>query len=300
MTSSAPQPSAEHRRYVASVVIPAYNEGEVIARCLGALQREDVGGALQIIVAANGCTDDTVERARAFAGVTVLDLPSPGKIGALNAADTAATAYPRIYLDADIELGPGALRGLVEALTTEQARCGAPQVVFDVAGCSYPVRAYHDVFTRLPAMTTTLVGRGVYGLSAAGRARFGPFPQVQNDDLFVGRLFGPHEHVAVAGEAIVRAPRTLGNLLAVRTRVARGNAALAAADRAALGVATGNTADYSVSLGTTRRAALQLAARDPRCWPALAVYVGVTAAARLRARRTASATTTWNRDTSTR
>ena len=67
-------------------------------------------------MAANGCTDDTVARARAFPGVTVLDLPTPGKVDALNAADAAATAFPRIYLDADIELREGALKGLVDAL----------------------------------------------------------------------------------------------------------------------------------------------------------------------------------------
>lgn len=286
--------------YVASVIIPAYNEGGVIARCLEALGREDVGGPLEIIVAANGCTDDTVARARAFPGVTVLDLPTPGKVDALNAADAAATAFPRIYLDADIELREGALKGLVDALTTEEPRCAAPGLAFDVAGCSAGVRAYHDVFTRLPAMTQTLVGRGVYGVSRAGRARFGAFPHVQGDDLFVGRLFGPAEHVAVPGVSVVRAPRTLRSLVAVRTRVARGNTQLAGADRANLHLADAATGDFAGSTRRTVRGMVDLARRSPRLLPALAVYAGVTVAARLGARRTASATTTWDRDTSTR
>lgn len=286
--------------YVASVVIPAYNEAEVIGRCLAALHRADVGGPLEVVVAANGCTDATAERARAVPGVTVLDLPAPGKIAALNAADAVATAFPRMYLDADIELGPGALRALIEALTTDAPRCAAPRLAFDLDGCSTVVRAYHEVFTRMPAMTRTLVGRGVYGLSRAGRARFGAFPPVQNDDLFVGRLFGPDEHVAVAGTAVARAPRTLRDLLAVRTRVARGNAQLARADRASLGLAAETEADYLASTAGTVRAMLDLGRRDPRRWPPLAVYAGVTVAARLRARRTASATHTWNRDQSTR
>ncbi|QQS01228.1 MAG: glycosyltransferase [Austwickia sp.] len=298
--SEAPRAATPHvASPYASVVIPAYNEGQVIGRCLAALASEEVG-PLEIVVAANGCTDDTVAAARAFPGVTVLDLPTPGKIGALNAADEVASTYPRIYLDADIELGQGALRALIDALSTDQPRCAAPQLAFDLDGCSYPVRAFHEAFLALPAMSQTLVGRGVYGVSRAGRARWGAFPQVQNDDKFVGRLFAPDEHVAVAGLSIVRAPRTLPDLIAVRTRVARGNAQLASAEHGELGVADAGAADFSASTAGTTRALARLAASTPRLWPALAAYTGVTAAARLRARRTASATSTWDRDGSTR
>lgn len=304
MTETAGPGLRDDAAPVASVVIPAYNEGQVIARCLDSLLDDDAGGRLEIVVAANGCTDDTVEQARAFTGVTVLDLPTPGKIDALNAADAVATAFPRIYLDADIELRPGTLTALVDALTTDEPRCAAPQLAFDLEGCSYPVRAFHEVFVQLPAMTSTLVGRGVYGVSRAGRARFGAFPPIQGDDLFVGRLFTPDEHVVVDGAAIVRAPRTLEQLIAVRTRVARGNVELAQADPAALGLPPAGTAtepagDFAASTGGTARAMLDLGRHHPRALPALAVYTGVTLVARLRARRTAG-TRTWDRDTSTR
>ena len=59
-----------------SVVIPAHNEGRVIRRLL----EQPVNGAdlgeMDIIVVANGCTDDTAEVAASFGpAVRVLTLP---------------------------------------------------------------------------------------------------------------------------------------------------------------------------------------------------------------------------------
>ena len=91
----------------ASVVIPAYNEGAVIDRCLASIgQPFD----MTIVVAANGCTDDTVPRSRRH-GVQVVEVRQASKIAALNSGDKAAGAtFPRIYLDADIELSPALWR----------------------------------------------------------------------------------------------------------------------------------------------------------------------------------------------
>ncbi|WP_116112804.1 glycosyltransferase [Austwickia chelonae] len=285
---------------IASVIIPAYNEGAVIERCLRSLTAEMLPGPVEIVVAANGCTDDTVARAQAFDGVVVLDLPTPGKVGALNAADDVATVFPRIYLDADVELSPGTLGELIGALTFPEARCAAPQLTFDLTACSWPVRAFHQVFSRLPSAQDTLVGRGVYGLSRSGRERFGVFPQVQGDDLFVGRLFAPEEHLCVPGSSVIRPPQDLRSLLQVRTRVARGNEQLAQATPAGLSVAEQAPADFSSSTARTGRALAGLAYTEPRTWPALGVYVTVTAVARWRAHRTRQSTSTWNRDHSTR
>ena len=40
----------------------------------------------------------------------MLDVPEPSKVAALNAADAEASRWPRLYLDADIEIDPRALR----------------------------------------------------------------------------------------------------------------------------------------------------------------------------------------------
>ena len=281
---------------VASVVIPAYNEGRVLARCLDALVEAApaLPGPLEIVVAANGCTDDTVAVARRYPGVTVLDLPTPGKAGALRAADEAATAYPRIYLDADVVLSRRALTALVADLTTDRAVVASPPVTFHTRDSDAVVRAFYRVYERLPYVREGMIGLGVYGLSRAGRARFTAFPDVQADDLFVQRLFAGSERLTSAGAFTVHAPRDAASLLKVRTRVARGNAELAATEPLRPADAG---ADFAPTTGSTLGALARLVAARPRLLPAAGVYVGVGALAR---RRAARRPVRWDRDDSTR
>lgn len=56
---------------VFSVVIPAYNEGEFIARTLASLQAQDFDGPFEVIVVDNNSTDDTGEVARAAGAIVV-------------------------------------------------------------------------------------------------------------------------------------------------------------------------------------------------------------------------------------
>ena len=83
-----------------SVVIAAHNEGRNIGRCLDALLGGTPAGSIEVVVAANGCSDDTVAVATR-PGVVVLDLPEAGKAAALNAAERQVVSFPRVYLDAD-------------------------------------------------------------------------------------------------------------------------------------------------------------------------------------------------------
>ncbi|WP_313565907.1 glycosyltransferase family 2 protein [Mobilicoccus sp.] len=273
----------------ASIVIPAHDEASVIGTCLSALDRarKRDGLDLEIVVVANGCSDDTAQIARRYEGVLVIDEPRSSKRLALDLGDAAATAFPRIFLDADIEMGDGALTRLVEALSVDEARVGAPGVVFDVSEASMAVRSFYRVFEQLPYVRRDLVGLGVYGLSEAGRNRFAEFPELVADDLFIQRLFDEHERIVVPGQFKVRVPRTVSHLVKVRTRVARGNAELA-------GLADTR---FEQSSGSTGRALLDLIRSDPRRAPDVACYVGVTLAARARA---GFSSHTWERDDSTR
>ncbi|MFZ9914632.1 MAG: glycosyltransferase family 2 protein, partial [Phycisphaerales bacterium] len=59
-----------------SVVIPAYNDGAGIERCLRSVLSQGVAD-LTVVVVANACRDDTAARARAVpvpSGATVLVL----------------------------------------------------------------------------------------------------------------------------------------------------------------------------------------------------------------------------------
>ena len=63
-------------------MIPAYNEGEVIERCLKALLADAREGEFEIVVVCNGCKDDTAARAQ-------IDIGS-------NAHDQGSTQRPTI------------------------------------------------------------------------------------------------------------------------------------------------------------------------------------------------------------
>ena len=288
---SPPRASADPatRTPAASVVIPAFNEATVLGRCLDALMREIGELPVEVIVAANGCTDATVDVARRYPGVRVVDLPAVGKPAALNAGDDLATAFPRIYLDADVELAGDALTALIHALSCAEARLAAPTLVIDSSECSPTVRAFYRVFLLLPFATSQVIGRGVYALNGAGRARFGTFPDAQGDDLFVGRHFHRGEQVSSGGVSIVRPPRTTRALLAVLTRVHRGNAALSRADGGP------QAPDLSRSTASTATALTRLLRGRPSLLPAVGVYAGLTLLARARARASAGSAT-WNRD----
>src|SRR3954452_8210976 len=119
----------------ASIVIPAHDEAAVIGRLLTALTTGAEPGELAIVVACNGCTDDTAAIAATFPGVTVVDLPEPSKTAALNAGDDAAgDVFPRLYVDADILVDLAAVRAVADVLDTDVPRAAAPRYVPLTAG----------------------------------------------------------------------------------------------------------------------------------------------------------------------
>ena len=124
----------------ASVVIPAHNESSVIARTIAPLAALAASGALEVIVACNGCSDDTAEIAARFAGVTVIELAEASKVAAMNAADEVARRWPRLYLDADIEVDPAALATAIRALAGDGIFAARPAFRIDADG-SQPCRS---------------------------------------------------------------------------------------------------------------------------------------------------------------
>ena len=282
---------------VASVVIPAHNESGVLPATLRRIADDSLAHSLEVVVVANSCDDETAEVARAFRrrvpGLVVVETDTPGKANALNLGDEAVNAFPRIYLDADIVLGPGALEGMVEGLTTDAPVAGSPDIRFDLDGADLWVREYYRMFERLPYVTDGLVGLGVYGLSEHGRERFDDFPDVLADDLYIQRLFSPEERLRTRGEFAVRAPRRWADLVKVRTRVDRGNAQLAGAVPS-----VDHGEGFERSSDSSIKAMARSVAAEPALIGAAGVYVGTTAVAKVRARF--SNDRAWGRDESTR
>lgn len=280
-----------------SVVIPCHNEAAVIGRCLEAVLGGDAGEALDVVVVCNGCTDDTAGVARRYAGrgVRVVETEVASKTNALNLGDAAARGFPRFYVDGDVVVSGDALRRMAARMAARGLCAVAPLPEFDVSGSGWVVRAYYATHMRLPASREGIGGSGVYGLSEVGRGRFGRFPDVTADDGFVRLQFSASERETVADcRSVVRAPRTVGELVAIKARSHYGTMEL----RARLPGLWGNVGERNG--GALRR----LAAREPWWWPRLAAYAYVKAAARARARRRmragAGAAAGWERDESSR
>lgn len=103
----------------ADICIPAYNEEEVIVEALRALSSalKDIPGPLwRIVVADNGSTDATAERASRFAGVQVLRIPEKGKGAAVIGAAHASSANIFGFTDVDLSADPRDFKELLKAL----------------------------------------------------------------------------------------------------------------------------------------------------------------------------------------
>ena len=201
--------------------MPAFNEASGIGSVLRTLLASpEFGPDMEIVVAANGCTDDTAAIARSY-GVRVVEIATPSKAAALNAGDEVAGGDVRIYLDADVPADAGLLRALAAALAEPGAAAVVPRPEVDTSGSSWPVRAYYEINSRLPVFRGRLFGRGVIALSAAGRARFSRFPDLIADDMFLDAMFAADEKREIDAAVRVLPPRRTGELV---NRVARARA----------------------------------------------------------------------------
>ena len=262
-----------------AVIIPAHNEAAVIWRTLNRLAPLLASGNLDVVVAANGCTDDSASIARSVPGITVLDLVEQSKTKALNAADSATDRWPRVYLDADIDIPAATLCDTLDALRRDGVLAGRPPYEWDLESAGWLVRAYYRARAHVPSAHSALWGAGVYAFSRQGRARFAEFPPVVAEDLFVDQQYAQHEKLIVQTEPVrVRVPRSARDLLKVLRRQSRGAREL-----------------HSTTTANTLRE-LASSIRGPRSLVDIGVYAGFA----LLSRRSGSYAPRWERDESSR
>jgi glycosyltransferase involved in cell wall biosynthesis len=284
---------------VISVIVPAHDEGRVIARLLSALVRPGVDAAdgdeateLEIIVVANGCTDDTAEVAATFPGVTVLRTPTASKALALRAGDEVAIGFPRVYVDADVEISRAAVVALARALARPGVHAAAPHRVLPRDDVTPPVRWFYDVWEELPNVQAGLFGRGVVAVSRKGFERIHRLPEFMADDLALSAAFDDDERRVVReAVAVVRPPRTWADLVRRRARVATGT-------RQVYAYRGGLRTDSRTTAGDL----LAVVAHRPGLAVKLPVLLAVAILARRRAARAVAAGDfrTWLRDESSR
>lgn len=275
-----------------SVVIPAHNEAAVIRRCLDTLLAGFDPGEVDVVVACNGCTDDTASLARSSGHrLRVLELAVASKPAALRAAEVQTAVFPRLYLDADVALPAVSARLVLERLRCGPALAARPPISYDTGYAAPLVRSYYRARTRVPAVMGSLWGAGVYGLSRAGRARFGQFPDVIADDLFVDQHFRRGEiEIVQAPPVVVTVPRRTADLLRILRRTYQGN------------LENRSLPHQPAGPVTTAPSTLRDLARLPRAEPArtadAAAYLGLATLARLTLAVAAPAR--WERDGSSR
>lgn len=276
-----------------SVVVPAHNEETVIGRCLRSMLEGSERGELDIVVVPNGCLDRTCDIARAFGpAVRVVETSTPSKIAALNLGDRSAKTFPRFYVDADVSMSIEAIRATGRLLEQGSALAAAPRIAWDLAGSSRLARAFYRVWRHQPYFDNGRLGSGVYAMNQEGHKRLGMFPEITADDEYVRRLFQEDERATSYKDSfVVTPPRTLRDLVNVKTRSRRGNLELV--DRFP-----------DLERGTRRRRSefLKRILARPQLWAAVPVYLYVVTATYMRAKKTlrSSQAVDWERDLSSR
>ena len=275
-----------------SIVVPAHNESSVIARALDAWVGNSGIDEIDIVVVCNGCTDDTADVARRFGpAVRVIESDVASKVHALNLGDQAARGFPRVYADADVVIAADAVRTLTRHLEQGRALAVAPTPDINLTSCSWLVRKYYDTRSRLPSSREGIGGSGVYALSEEGRKRFTQFPSVIADDMYVRLQFRPEERqTLLTAKSMVFPPRTVAQLIAIRTRAYTGLLELAHC-----------FPELRVNNGQSNDRALIALVKDPRLWPGLLIYGCVNSLARYRAGvRWRTKASVWERDHTSR
>lgn len=175
-----------------SLIVPAYDEEEVIADKVANAQALDYPRErLQIIVASDGSTDATAERAREAGADLVLELPPGGKIAALNAAATEASGEILAFSDANSAWRPDALRQLVAPFADPRVGYVCGQVRFLDPGGNNLEGAYWHYEMAVREMESALAGvtAGNGAIYAVRRDAYVPLAPSGSHDLSFPFIF---------------------------------------------------------------------------------------------------------------
>jgi len=282
-----------------SLILPAHNESAVIEQTLRSIMANDLDRPIQIIVVANGCTDDTAQRARrlgaecspsAKISIEVIESDIGSKTLALNLGDRAAHFFPRAFLDADCQLSPNLLQNVVRAFEDSGVRLVAPEARYIYAGRNPLLAGYYRLWQSMPYVKNDTTARGFYAIDAELRSRFKEFPKLTADDRFIRNLAKPSERrIAHGCYTSVHMPATFKDLIAIKTRWTFGNLELAARD------------PHSQCEASAHEGAIKSLLRRPDLWVHVPTFLIVYWLSHRRAKaRLAANYSSWERSESSR
>lgn len=148
---------------VISVVVVNWNAGPALVRCLASLDADAAAGTDVVVVENGGDDGSTVLATRDRPWVRVVE--TSGNLGfarGANAGAAAARGEVLVFVNPDATIEPGALRGLVEALTLAPGAAIAGGGLRDDDGGWQPAAARFGVLAHLVLDTTPgrLAARG--------------------------------------------------------------------------------------------------------------------------------------------
>ncbi|SFW52654.1 Glycosyltransferase, catalytic subunit of cellulose synthase and poly-beta-1,6-N-acetylglucosamine synthase [Pseudomonas sp. NFACC09-4] len=191
-----------------SIVIAAHNEARHIEDKLRTLLAQDYNArSLQIILASDGSSDDTVACARKVVDprISVLDLPRLGKAAALNTGVAHSRGAILVFTDADNQWAHDTLGHLLAPLGDPEVGACAGHMEIPVPGKGLSLgdslyRHYEGWLRRVESRTDCMVSADG-ALLALRRELFQPIPAQVNDDFFLSTC------APAAGKSIVYVPQ---------------------------------------------------------------------------------------------
>ncbi len=145
-------------RYYLSVVVPAYNEGESIARSMSVLfgELEKLSGEFEVIAVNDGSSDDTLEQLiklkTDYKQLKIISYKTnKGKGHAIHRGMEMAKGKYCAVIDADMEIHPAQILIYLEKLESGSAQ---DKTVCGITGCKFDPDSHVDfpVYRRLMSM----------------------------------------------------------------------------------------------------------------------------------------------------
>jgi peptidoglycan/xylan/chitin deacetylase (PgdA/CDA1 family) len=182
-----------------TIVVPAFNEEEMIADCITSIQQQDYAGEFEIIVVDNASTDRTGDIARSM-GVTVVAERKQGYVHALRAGFSAATGTIIACTDADTRVPQFWLSQISENLSkTGTVACSGVFMFYDGPLFIRFIGKAFGKFNYHLAGANMAVWRSVY-LASGG---FDPHVNM-GADVELGQRLGKFGHVLIDRSLVAR------------------------------------------------------------------------------------------------
>ncbi len=218
-----------------SLIIPAYNEANLLTRTIDYVLGDNELQNCEIIVVCNGCKDNSIEVLTRYQKdnqnvlnsksivLKVIDEQKPSKTHALNIGMKDAAAENVVLLDADILVSGACIQELVKVLKEKALLALSPAIEFDTGDSSSAVKRYFNV-SENSKYNKELRLSNVIALSAIGRQAVGDFPEVIADDEYLRRQLKFNEYAVLRTHSYAfKTPKDMFNLISVLSRVERGN-----------------------------------------------------------------------------